>query len=167
MADGRRSIRARLVARGYQHPDLQEGVVDTSWCVSLRLSHLQVISLCAIKKWKLRSLDITNAFSQKGGVTRDVLLQGPAEWGPVWRLKAPAFGFNDAPAAFRRSLKKHILNSNESMKRVGPRCKVSTYVSLLLFIFWEAGTARARSPLTLMIFLGAAKQMFCPRFEIF
>ena len=40
---------ARLVATGYQGPDLQDGIVDTSGCVSLRSTYLQVISLSAIK----------------------------------------------------------------------------------------------------------------------
>ena len=51
--DGKRTVKARLVARGFQDPDLAEGLVDTSSCVSLRSSHLQVISLSALKKWKL------------------------------------------------------------------------------------------------------------------
>ena len=59
---GKRTVKARLVARGLQDPDLADGLVDTSSCVSLRPSHLQAISLSALKKWKLRSLDIKNAF---------------------------------------------------------------------------------------------------------
>ena len=50
------------MAKGFQDPDLQEGLVDTSGCVALRSSHLQVISLSALKKWRLWSLDIKNAF---------------------------------------------------------------------------------------------------------
>ena len=60
MADG------RLVAKGYQDPDLRKGLVDTSGCVSLRSSHLQVISLRLIKKSELWSVDIKNAFLQGG-----------------------------------------------------------------------------------------------------
>ena len=51
-----------LVARGFQVPDVAAGLVDTSICVSLRSTHLQVISLSALKKWRLWSLDIKNAF---------------------------------------------------------------------------------------------------------
>ena len=36
---------ARLAATGLQDPDLEGGVVDTSGCLSIRPSHLQVISL--------------------------------------------------------------------------------------------------------------------------
>ena len=53
-----RTVKARLVARGFQDPDLAAGLADTSSCVSLRSSHLQVTSLSALKRWKLSNLDI-------------------------------------------------------------------------------------------------------------
>ena len=59
--EGKRAAKARLVARGFQDPDLANGLFDTSSCVSLRSSHLQAISLSALKKRKLRTLDIKNA----------------------------------------------------------------------------------------------------------
>ena len=80
--DGRKTAKARLVAKGFQDPDLQEGLVDTSGCVSLRSSHLQVISLSAIKKWRLWSLDIKNAFLQADALKREVFLKAPPEWEP-------------------------------------------------------------------------------------
>ena len=48
--EGKRTVKARLVARGFQGPDLADGSVDTSSCVSIRPSRLQVISLSALKK---------------------------------------------------------------------------------------------------------------------
>lgn len=42
--------RGRVVAKGYQDPDPQDGIVDTSGYVSPLPPHLQVISLRAIKK---------------------------------------------------------------------------------------------------------------------
>ena len=74
MVDAQNSVEARLVAQGYQDPDLQDGSVDTSGCVTLRSSHLQVISLCAIKTWKMRSPDIKNAFLQADGLKMEVFL---------------------------------------------------------------------------------------------
>ena len=70
--DGRRAVKARLAARGFQDPVLAAGLVDTSSCVSLRSSHIQVISLSARKKWKLWSLDIKNALLQADPVLREV-----------------------------------------------------------------------------------------------
>ena len=82
LVDGKRTVKARLVARGFQDPDLAAGLVDTSSCVSLRSSHLQVISLSALKQWKLWSLDIKNAFLQADPFPREVYLHAPLEWCP-------------------------------------------------------------------------------------
>ena len=77
MAEGEKCVKARLAAKGFQDPDLKDGLVETSGCVSLRSSRLQVISLSAIRKWKLWSLDIKNACSQADGFERDVFLRAP------------------------------------------------------------------------------------------
>ena len=82
VVDGVKTVKARLVAKGYQDPDLQEGLVETSGSVSLRSSHLQVISLAALRKWKLWSVDIKNAFLQADGFGRVVFIQSPPEWRP-------------------------------------------------------------------------------------
>ena len=107
MADGKTCVKARLAAKGFQGPDLQEGLVDTSGCVSLRSSRLQVIPLSALRKWALWRLDIKNAFSQADGFGRDVFSHAPTDWDPpcnkrAWRLKAPALGLKDAPVALHR-----------------------------------------------------------------
>ena len=54
----------------------------TSGCVSIRSSHLQVISLSAIEKWKLWGLDIKKASLQEDGFGRGVVLRAPDEWEP-------------------------------------------------------------------------------------
>ena len=46
MVEGVTTVKARPAAKGFQDPDLKAGVLDTSGCVSLRSSHLQVISHC-------------------------------------------------------------------------------------------------------------------------
>ena len=79
MADGQESVKERLVGKGYQVPDLRGGIVDASRCVSHRSSHLQVISLCALKKRKLRTLDAKDALLQVDGFTRDVFPQAQPE----------------------------------------------------------------------------------------
>ena len=50
MADGGKCAKARLVAKGFLDPGLREGLVDTSGCLSLRSSHLQVVSLSATRQ---------------------------------------------------------------------------------------------------------------------
>ena len=47
--EGVKTVKARLVAGVFQGPELTEGAVDTSECLRLRLSALQVISLRATK----------------------------------------------------------------------------------------------------------------------
>ena len=72
MVEGVNTVKARLVARGFHGPNLKIGIVNTSGCVSLRSSHLQVTSLSAIKKWRRRHLDFREAFFQGDGIKRDV-----------------------------------------------------------------------------------------------
>ena len=80
MADGKRRGGARLVARGYQHPDLKEGAVDTSGRVSLRPSPVRLISLGAIEKWRICSLDIKNTFCERMARVVMSCETGPHEW---------------------------------------------------------------------------------------
>ena len=68
------------------------------------------------------------------------------EWDPTcaaraWKLKAPAYGLNNAPAAFRRSLKRYLLNSELHMKCVGQRCQASTFGPCLFFVCRYQGQA--------------------------
>ena len=47
--DGVKTAKARLLARGYQDPDLRNGAVDNEGCVSRRSSHLRLVSLVALE----------------------------------------------------------------------------------------------------------------------
>ena len=49
-AEGRKTVKARSVAPGGPDPDLRDGNVDIAGCASRRSSHLQLISLSAVKK---------------------------------------------------------------------------------------------------------------------
>ena len=54
-------------------------------------------------KWILQSLDISSAFLQGNGITRDVFLKPPAEIyekGVIWKLKRCIYGLKDAPRAW-------------------------------------------------------------------
>ena len=92
------------------------------------------------------SFDIKNAFLQADGFERDVFLHAPEEWDlpcgkRAWKLKAPAYELNDAPAAFRRSSKRHLLNSELSVKHVGLRCQAPTFDPCLFCVFRDQGQA--------------------------
>ena len=85
--------------------------MDTSGRISPRSSHLQAIPEGALAKWKIWSLDITNASSQSDGFGREVYPRAPEEWGPsnahrIWESRAAGNGLDDAPVASHRSLRK-------------------------------------------------------------
>ena len=106
MAEGTKDVGARLAAKGRQGPDFKYAFVETSWGVSLRSPHLQVLSLGALKKWNIWRLDIMNAFQRADGFRREVFLCAPAGWVPrgdhrIWKLQSPTYGLNDEPVAFR------------------------------------------------------------------
>ena len=88
VADGRKSAVARLVAKGRQDPDIQNGIAGTSGCVRLRSPHLQVISRSVTKKWKLWSLDIKTAFRRLLDSTGTSLFRHQLDGG---RRVAPGF----------------------------------------------------------------------------
>ena len=67
-----KTARARLAAKGCQDPDPRTGNVDIAGCVSRRPSHVQLISLGALKKWPPWRLDIRNAFPGADGFDRAV-----------------------------------------------------------------------------------------------
>ena len=52
VVDGVKTVKARLAAEGRQDPDLKDGLVETSGCVSMQASHLQVVSLAALRGWR-------------------------------------------------------------------------------------------------------------------
>ena len=149
MGEGLKTAAARPVASGFRVPEILRffrvpdpllGLVDASGCASLRSSHLQVISICILKKWRLWCLDIKNAPLQAEPPRRDVFPQAPPDGESsdsrrFWELNAPAFGLFDAPVVFRRTLRKFPLNSVESLKAVGLIYKGSSFDPCLYFIF--------------------------------
>ena len=66
---------------------------------------------------------------------------GPTLKKRVWKLKAPACGLTDAPAAFHRSLKRHRLNADLSVKNAGLRCQAPTFDPRLFLVFRDQGRA--------------------------
>ena len=71
-AAGTRWVLTWTVVDGYQDPDLEDGLVKASGRVNMRSSHFQVVSLAALRAWRLWSLDVKNPFLQSDGFGRDV-----------------------------------------------------------------------------------------------
>ena len=94
--------------------------MGTAGCVSWRALHLQVISCSALEKLELRSVDIRNALSQADAFQLEVHLQAPLGLNlmrkqRLWKLKAPAFGFGRAPAAFYKKLHGYLLRGGDCL----------------------------------------------------
>ena len=141
MVEGVKTVKAHLVATGYQGPDLK-----LSGSASLRSSHLQAISLAALRGWGLWSIDIKNAFLQADGFGRVVFIQSPPEWLPadfrrIWTLNAPAYGLNDAPAAPHRSLERYLANETHSLQAAYLRAEASKFDPRLFFVYRRSGLA--------------------------
>ena len=155
--EGRKTVKTRLVARGFQDPDLADGSVDTSSCTSMRSPHLRVILLGALKKWILWILDIKNASFQADPFHREVYLHAPLERRPlspnrVWELNAPAYVLNGAPVAFHRSLKRYLLQHEVSLKMIGLRVTVSPWIRVFTWSSTRKMRRREFSQHTLAIF---------------
>ena len=69
---GKKDVRARLAAKGYQGPDLRAWCVGASGRVSLRSSRLQGMPLGASKKWEIWSLCIKSSCLRADVFARDV-----------------------------------------------------------------------------------------------
>ena len=77
-------MKAPLVAEGYQGPDLAAGLVETSGCVSLLSSRIQVISQGSPRDRRVRWLDIRYASLLAANFKRNVLSRGPAGRDSLW-----------------------------------------------------------------------------------
>ena len=162
--DGWKAAESRLVAGNYQDPDLRDGNVDIAGCVSRRSPHLQLISLCALKKWPLWSLEIRNAFLQADGLGREVYLRSARGWNSkdtrrAWKLRTPAGGLNDAPVALHGSRNRCPLRGFAlKSPRLTPACTSCSA---------NRGRQLVRSSPLSMTFRGAESPMCCRRRESF
>ena len=91
-------------------------------------------------------MDIKNALLQADPFPREVYLRAPRDWCPrnanrVWRLNTPAYGLNDAPVEFHKTLKRDLVKSDESLKLVGLRFATSTLGPCLCAILNGEGVA--------------------------
>ena len=66
-AEGKKMAKARLVPKGYQNQDLKDRNLEIAGCASRRSSHLQLISLGALRIWRILGLEIKNAFLRAAG----------------------------------------------------------------------------------------------------
>ena len=123
---GKRKLRARLVARGFEE-DSSKYRKDSPTCCkeSLRLVFVAAVLMC----WRLESIDITAAFLQGGWLEREVYLRPPSDVcsaDKVWLLRKCIYGLNDAPRYWYKRVKEVLLKLGGI---------VSTYDNALYFWF--------------------------------
>ena len=95
------TTKARLVARGFEDEAIDKGKIDSPTCSRESLS--LILSLLAMKKWKVQAIDIKTAFLQGNPLERDVYIRPPKEFqneGYVWKLKKAVYGLNEASRAW-------------------------------------------------------------------
>ena len=100
--DGKKLIKARLVARGFEE-DARSAEIRTDSPTCKRFSLRLVLITASTYKWKINSLDVASAFLQSNEIEREVFLCPPADIcssESVWKLKRPIYGLCDAPRSW-------------------------------------------------------------------
>ena len=104
-----KSIKARLVARGYEEEEKVQSDSPTGNKDTLKLFLVTIASKC----WKCESIDIKAAFLQGKDFHREVYLIPPKEAncnpGILWKLKKCVYGLNDAARVWYETGKKFLL----------------------------------------------------------
>ena len=108
-ADGNASIKARLVARGFEE-DMSNKKIDSPTCSRQALR--MVYTTAATCGWDICSLDVKSAFLQGNMIKREVYVKPPKdirENGCVWKLKRCLYGLSDAPREWYDKLSKKLI----------------------------------------------------------
>lgn len=106
--DNQKTMKARLVARGYE----ENSNLKTDSPTCSREAMRMVMLTASIKNWMLQTIDFTSAFLQGGILERDVYLRPPSDVCPksqVWKLKRCIYGLNDAPRAWYKRVTQALI----------------------------------------------------------
>ena len=92
--DGKRQIKARLVARGFEETEITQTDSPTCSKECIRL----IFALLISNGWHCSSIDIKSAFLQGKEIEREVFVYPPIEAKSqnVWKLKKCVYGLADA-----------------------------------------------------------------------
>ena len=106
--DGKQSVKARFVLRGFEEES--EFRTDSPTCQreSVRFG----LATMATKGWKLQSIDFKTAFLLGDPIERDLYVKPPKEASTpkLWKLRKTVYGLKDAPRKWYLRLKQNILN---------------------------------------------------------
>ena len=107
LPEGKKSVKARLVVRGFEEEDKVQSDSPTASKSTLRV----VMSIAASEGWKCEIIDIKAAFLQGRKLERDVFLIPPVEIkedGVIWKLNKAAYGLEDASRNWYFSVKDEL-----------------------------------------------------------
>ena len=117
-------FKAQLVCRGFEEEALVDAESPTTRKQSVRL----FLTITAMFKWQVKSLDIKAAFLQSEQIDREIFLRPPRDikkQGIIWRLKKPLYGLNDASRSWYFTLIK-------SLKELG--VKVTSFDKAMFYL---------------------------------
>ena len=99
---GRKTIKARLLAPGYEDP-ASNSLANTAK-MAHRSSEPDLLCLAALRECGVRRMDISTASSKNGDINRKVCLARPAEAGASqgnpWRALKAIYGLTGGPSGF-------------------------------------------------------------------
>ena len=106
--DGKPSVKARLVARGFE--EVQNFRTDSPTCSKegLRI----VLTIITANSWTLNSLDIKTAFLQGKEINREIFVQPSheANTNNLWKLLKTVYGLADASRSWYLKLRSELIN---------------------------------------------------------
>lgn len=118
--DGKsKTVKARLVARGFEEKDDIQSDSPTAMKETIRL----ILAITATMKWYCNSIDIKAAFLQGQPMERTVYLKPPANMrtpGKLWKLKKAVYGLGDASRTWYFSVRKTLKNLGCSQSKLDP-----------------------------------------------
>ena len=117
--DGKKIVKARLVARGFEESEPLQ--VDSPTCSkeSLRL----VASLIVSKGWICNGIDVKAAFLQGKHIERDVYIEPPPEIEKkdmVWKLNVCVYGLSDTSRTWYLRIKEELVSLGAKCCRYEP-----------------------------------------------
>lgn len=119
-SDGKKKIKARLVARGFEE---KEEIQSDSPTVSKEVLR-SFVAILSSKKWAVNSIDIKAAFLQSERFERQVHLVPPVEAGcddsVLWKLEKCVYGLNDAARKWYLTVKTFLLKMGCKQVKTDP-----------------------------------------------
>ena len=136
--DGAKTVKACMAAKGFQAPDLAEGIVDTPGCASLRPSHLEVTPLSALKNGesgdRASKMRLVRRMATVGMLFSARPTNGAPEQVPDLEMARSSLWLAWRSVAFHRSSLRNLVNSEVSMARVDLRYRVPYLDPCLHFV---------------------------------